>query len=161
MENAIRETKKDLGLMYGPDASIVREFTRMVRQLELNVTAEQAWQEFASRTELTEVRSFVTVFTLSKRSGGDSIAIIRNAIRQISDRMDTEREIETILSAKRLEFHIMSAGPFGIVAYMKLSFPEFMGQLYGTVAGAVFMTFCLLVYAAAWRLGNQIIHIEV
>ncbi len=33
--------------------------------------------------------------------------------------------------------------PFGIVAYMKLSFPEFMDALYGNLIGAGVMSACL------------------
>lgn len=133
----------------------------MSRQLNINMTAEQVWKELARRTQLEEVQSFVTVFTLAKRNGGDSIAIIRSAMRQIGDKMDVEREINTILSAKKLEFKVMCVIPLGIVAYMRVSFPEFMGVLYGNAAGIFFMSLCLLVYLTAIRLGQKIITIEV
>lgn len=75
--------------------------------------------------------------------------------------MDVEREINTILSAKKLEFKVMCVIPLGIVAYMRVSFPEFMGVLYGNAAGIFFMSLCLLVYLTAIRLGQKIITIEV
>lgn len=161
MENAVKEVQKEMHVMYPAKALVVKEFTYMVRQLNLNMTAEQTWKEFARRTELEEVQSFVTVFTLAKRSGGDSIAIIRNAVRQIGDKMDVEREIDTILSAKKLEFKVMCVIPLGIVGYMRISFPEFMSSLYGNAAGVVFMSGCLLCYLAAARFGQKIITIEV
>lgn len=161
MENAVKEAAKEMRLMYAPDTIIVKELARMCRQLEIHVTVEQTWRELAERTGLPDVISFVNVLTVAKRSGGDSIRIIRSAVRQIGEKVDVHREIETILAAKRLEFQIMSAVPFGIIGYMRFSFPEFMGQLYGGVAGVVFMTVCLGVYAAAWKLGDSIVRIEV
>lgn len=161
MENAVKEVSREMQVMYPDKALIVREFTYMSRQLNLNMTAEQVWKELSRRTQLEEVQSFVTVFTLAKRNGGDSIAIIRSAVRQIGDKMDVEREINTILSAKKLEFKVMCVIPLGIVAYMRVSFPEFMGVLYGNVAGIFFMSLCLLVYLTAVRLGQKIITIEV
>lgn len=161
MENAIKEVYKDLLVMYEKDDRIVQEFTYMVRQLNLNITAEQAWKEFSSRVQLPEVDSFVTVFILSKRSGGDSVAIIQNAIRQLGDKADVKREIETVITGKKLEFYVMTFIPFGMIMYMRLSFPEFMAALYGTLRGFLFMSICLLVYLAAWMLGCHIVEIEV
>lgn len=52
MENAIKEVQRDLQIMYDRHTLIVREFTYMVRQLNLNVTAEAAWKDFAARVQL-------------------------------------------------------------------------------------------------------------
>lgn len=133
----------------------------MVRQLNLNITAEHAWKEFALRVQIPEVDSFVTVFVLSKRSGGDSVAIIRNAIRQIGEKADVKREIETVITGKKLEFYVMTFIPFGMIMYMRVSFPEFMGSLYGTFRGVCFMSGCLGVYLTAWAIGCRIVEIEV
>ena len=51
MENAIKEVQKDLQIMYDRHTLIVREFTYMVRQLNLNVTAEAAWKDFAATVD--------------------------------------------------------------------------------------------------------------
>ena len=55
----------------------------------------------------------------------------------------------------------MSAIPFGMICYMKFSFPEFMGILYGNVAGVVIMTICFLGYVIAYKAGKRIVEIEV
>lgn len=87
--------------------------------------------------------------------------IIKNAIRQIEDKLAVAEEIETILAAKKYEFKVMSAVPFGVIAYMKVSFPEFMVVLYGSSVGIGVMSGCLGVYIAAYLLGRKIINIEV
>ena len=161
MENAIKEVQRDLQIIYDRHTLIVREFTYMVRQLNLNVTAEAAWKDFAARVALPEVDTFVTVFSLAKRSGGDSILIIKNAVRQLGDKAEVKREIDTVIAAKKMEFQIMSVIPLGIIGYMRLSFPEFMSGLYRNLPGAAFMSICLGAYIAAWRLGCKIVEIEV
>lgn len=161
MENAIKEVQRDLLMMYKKNSLIVEEFTYMTRQLGINITAEQVWQEFAERVKLSVVDSFVTVFILSKRSGGDSIAIIRSAVKQLNDRAEVRAEIENVITAKRLEFYVMTVIPLGMIFYMKLSFPEFITPLYGTMRGICFMSICLILYFAAWKLGNMIVEIEV
>ncbi|MEG0190989.1 MAG: type II secretion system F family protein [Lachnospiraceae bacterium] len=161
MENALKETLKDLRLMYDSEKRIIQEFIYMIRQLNMNLTVEQVLQEFSIRVEQEDVQNFVTVFVMAKRSGGDMIGILRNAIRQICDKVEAKREIQTMMTAKKLEFRVMSMIPFGIIFYMQLSFPEFMEVLYGNTVGMIIMTGCLMLYLVAYWLGKRIIEIEV
>lgn len=161
MENAIKETKKELLLLYKSSDMVVKEFTYMSRQLNLNVTVEQVWKNMADRVKIASVENFVIVFIQAKRSGGDSISIIKKTIQHLNERAEVKEEIETIIAARKLEFQIMTFIPFGIIAYMRMSFPEFMGILYETIVGKSFMTVCLLIYFLAWKLGCKIVEIEV
>lgn len=161
MENAIKETKRELLLLYKGSDAIVKEFTYMARQLNLNVTAEQVWRDFADRVNLPSVDNFVVVLIQAKRSGGDSISIIKKTIYHLNERAEIKEEIETVIAARKLEFQIMTCIPFGIIAYMRISFPEFMNVLYESLFGKIFMSICLIVYFAAWRLGCRIVDIEV
>jgi len=161
MENAMRETLRDMRVMYKEDARIIAELVHMNRQIQMNIPAEQVWQEFSNRIPHEDVQSFTEVFVIAKRSGGDIIAVLHNTVKQIRDKAEVKREITTIMAEKQLEFRVMSAVPLGIIAYMSLSFPDFMGSLYGNAAGIVIMSICLVFYAAAYQLGKMIIEIEV
>lgn len=161
VEHAIREAGKDLSALYGKGTRIRREYERMSHQLDLKMAAGGVLEDFAERTGLEDVENFVRVFASAKKSGGDSIAIIRNAVRIISGKIDTEKEIQTLLASKKLEFEIMCAVPFVIILYMKLTFGEFLSVLYDSTAGTVVMSVCLAVYLAAYQLGRKITSIEV
>ena len=161
VENAIREAGRDLSPVYPEEARIRKEFRRMVRQMDMNMPAEEVLQEFAERTGQEDIENFVNVFSAAKKRGGDSIAIIRDAVNIISGKIDTEKEIQTMLASKKLEFDIMCAVPFGIILYMKLTFGEFLSVLYGNIAGAAIMSICICVYMGAYVYGRKIIRIEV
>lgn len=161
VENAIRETEKDLRPLYREGSRIRTEFERMVRELDMNLTAEQVLTSFSKRVNQEDVNNFVTVFAAAKRTGGDSISILKETVRIIGGKIETEREIQTVLAAKRLEFHVMCVIPLGMIGYMRMAFPEFLNVLYGNVPGVLLMTGCMVVYLFAYRLGNRIIKIEV
>lgn len=161
VENAIRETRKDLSPMYGEEARIMKEYTLMIYKLDMNRTAGQVLGEFADRVRQEDVTDFVNVFTAARQSGGDSIALIRNAVKIIGEKIDTEREIRTMLAAKKLEFEIMCAVPFFIILYMKMTFGDFLSMLYGNLPGAAVMSGCLAVYLAAYMYGRRLMQIEV
>jgi tight adherence protein B len=157
----MKETRRDLSLLYKEDAAIQREFTCMVRQIYLQMPMEQILTEWADRVKQEEVRNFVNVFVMAKRGGGNMLEIIRNSIDQIRDKLEVRREIETMLAARKYEFKIMTVIPFGMIAYMKVSFPEFMGGLYGNLLGIGVMSGCLAIYFGAYLLGCRIVNIEV
>lgn len=161
LENAMQEAVKDLRSIYKKDDKIIREFLYMIRQIKMNVPVESAWNQFAQRTKDEDVSTFVAVFNMAKRSGGDALGIIRNAVKQMGDKIDVEREIDTIMSAKRAEFKIMSVIPFAMIGYLKLSFPEFLDVLYGNVAGVLIMSVCLAIYLISYEWGRHMVEIEV
>lgn len=161
VENAIKETKKDLSALYNENTAIQREFTHMVRQIYLQVPMEQIMEEWAERVRQEDVRNFVNVFVMAKKSGGNMIGIIRNSANQIRDKLEVRAEIETMLTARKYEFKVMSVIPFGMIAYMKVSFGEFMGILYGNLLGIGVMSVCLVIYFGAYMLGERIVNIEV
>lgn len=161
VENAMREASRDLRGMYRKDERILQELSYMIRQIQMNMTAELALQEFATRTGDEDVQTFVTVFNIAKRSGGDTMEMIRNAVRQMGEKIDVEREIQTMISAKKTELRIMTIIPFAMIAYLRLSFPELIRVLYGNVAGILIMSVCLLIYLLSYEMGKRIVEIEV
>lgn len=156
VENAIRETEEDLEKVYPKSSRIYKEFRRMRFELDMNRTAEQVLVAFAGRMRQEDVEDFVTVFSAAKRSGGDSIAILKNAVRMIGDKIEVEQEIQVMLAAKKLEFQVMCAVPLGLVFYMRLTFPEFFDVLYGNLLGITVMSICLCVYGFAWNMGRKL-----
>lgn len=161
VENAIRETKKDLYPLYGDKARICREFSKMIYQLNLNQAVEQVLEDFSKRVNLQEVTNFVTVFSIAKRSGGDSIQILKDTVRLISGKVETEREIQLLIAAKKMEFQVMCVIPMGMVCYVRMMFPEFLSVLYRNLTGIVLMSICLVGYILAYFWGKKIIRIEV
>ncbi len=161
VENALRETFGELKAMYREETVIMRELAFMIRQMELMIPMEQVLEDFAQRVEVEDVHNFSTVFLSAKRSGGDMIAIIQNTARHISDKIEVHREIDTVLSSQRYELQVMTVIPFGMIAYMMMSFPEFMDSLYGNLFGIGVMSVCLILYGCAYVLGVRLIEIEV
>lgn len=161
IENAVREVRKEMAALYGKEELITKEFSYLVRQLEMNIPVEQAWKTFSDRVEVSEVTHFVTILSTIKRSGGDMIAVLKQTIETICMKLEVQQEIYTIIVAKQMEFKIMSAIPMGIIVYLKMSFPEFLSVLYGSAVGKIVMTVCLAIYFSAYLWGRKILEIEV
>lgn len=160
-ENALIETKAELLTGYKAESKIIKETDIILRQLSMNISEEIALTKFADRAGLEDVKSFAAVFVSAKRSGGNLIDIITDTTVQIAEKQEVEKEIETILTAKKYEFRVMTIIPFLIIGYMSVSFRDFMNPLYGNLLGIGVMTICLIVYVFAYYIGLKIVTIEI
>ena len=161
IENAFREAVKELTPMYGEDSRIVTEFKAMIRRVEHNSNIEDVLMEFAQNSNVEDITYFAQVFQYAKRSGGDLIQIIKNTASTINDKIEVEREIQTVISGKKLEQKIMCVMPYGIILYLRLASPQFIVPLYGNPAGIAVMTVCLIIYLAADYAAKRIVNISV
>lgn len=161
VENAFKVAIKDLGLMYSEDALIMIEFQCIVSQINHNIPIENAIADFAKRSKLEDVECFSEVFKTAKRTGGDLVAIIKMTSKTIGEKVEVMREIETLITAKKMEANIMKVVPFGILGYMLLGSPQFLKPLYHNLFGILFMTIILGIYLLLTKLVDKIIAIRV
>ncbi len=161
VETAFEEALKELESMYDDDALIVEEFRYIVAQLHMNRNLEELLCGLAIRSGIEDIRDFADVFSAAKRTGGNLISIIRNTILCVSQKEETRMEIQTCLSAKKLEQNIMSLVPCLILLYVQVMSPGFLDVMYHNVAGVIIMTICLMLYGIAWYWGRRIVNIEV
>ena len=59
VENAVKESLKEMQIFYSGDAAILRELEIMVRQIRVQVPVEQAVEELSERTKLPDVESYM------------------------------------------------------------------------------------------------------
>lgn len=161
VENAFLRGEKDLLLLYEEKADIIKEIRNLKYLMENNVMLEEILLDFGRRSGMADIRSFAEVFSSGKRSGGDFREIIRSCVNLLSQKMDTEREIRTLLHAKALEQKVMCVVPFAVMGYVQMTSPDYFTPLYHNPAGIITMTLCLSVYLGAVFAGMQIVRIEV
>ena len=131
------------------------------RKLGNNFLLEDVLFDFAGRCQIEEVMDFAQVFRIAKRKGGDLGKIIQNTAGVISEKIEIQREIQTMLTARQFEQTIMNAIPMLIIFYIKMTSPGFFDPLYHNPIGTGLMTACLIVYAFAYILGKKMTQIEV
>ena len=161
IENAFGEAVKDLCFLYEDSAEIVKEFQQISQQIKLNRNIEELLLEFGNRTKIEDVINFAEIVTTAKRTGGDLIKIMKTTSNNISEKIEVQREIATLVAAKKLEGNIMSVIPLGIIIYLNISMPGFLDPMYQGVIGRGVMSIALISYLMALLLLNKIVSIKV
>lgn len=161
MENAFAQAWEEFAKLYGKKALMAQEFRNISHRMKLNEPLEQLVEDLAQRSGVEEIVSFSQVFVFAKRSGGDMMKIFGNTVEKIRQKSDVEREIATVVTAKKTEQRIMDLVPFGILFYVGTASPEFLAPLYGNLPGAFVMTVCLFAYLLAFLLAERILEIKI
>ena len=161
IENAFRESLKELRKIYAKDSFIIREFQFLAAQVDMNRNIEDILIDLGKRSGIDDIKSLAEIVETAKRAGGDLIMIIKNTITCMRQRQETLSEIETCLAGKVMEQNVMSMIPVLILAYVRLTSPEFLEAMYVNIAGRSVMAICFIVYLAAVLWGRSIIQIEV
>ena len=156
VENAFEESMSDIELMFGKECCMLKELETLRRGLRNNEILENLLQDMAGRSGLEEIGEFAEVFAIAKRNSGNVAEIIELYSRIISNKLELEAELQTLLAAKQLEQKVMNVMPFFIVLYLEYSNPGYFDMMYHSLFGVAMMTLCLGVYLCAFGLSERI-----
>lgn len=104
---------------------------------------------------------FADVFLIAKRSGGNMTDILAKTAAVIEQKIETDKEIQLMIGAKKMEQKIMNMVPFLIIFYIGTTSKGFFDVLYHNLIGVVIMTVCLGFYGVAYFMSKRIVEIEV
>ena len=159
VENALKDSYKDMCSMYGKESEICKEIQIMISQMQLNTGTEQVVWEFSKRVPLKNTRLFAQIFQVAKRTGGNMPEIIKSVTDDIVLKEETKEEINAAITEKRLEQRVMTIIPMFIIIYITVSSPGFLDVMYESILGRIIMTVCMIAYFAAYIWGEKIIQV--
>lgn len=160
-ENALKEAYKDMVRMFGRQSFICRELAYILGGMSNNIPVEKLLQNFGNRSGVEEIKEFGEIFEISKKNGGNIGQIITQTVEIISRKLEIDREISTLVSAKKLEQKIMNLVPFLILFYVSATSKGFFDMLYHNVAGILIMTIGLVIYGVAIYMEDKIMDIQL
>lgn len=160
-ENAFLSAYSDMRTLYGEDSNIC-EMLRILRTgRENNVDFSALWHQMGSEADIPEIQEFASVYEISGKSSGNMAAVMEKTAGIIVRKMETEKEIEVLLSARKLEQKIMNVMPFLIMLYINITSPGYFDRLYHSFIGVAVMTLCLAIYLGAYILSRKIAFVEL
>ena len=119
---------------------MLRQMRRIIQGLDLHITLEQLFMEFAESTGLEEAKQFAVVIEIVRSTGGNMVEILKRTMQHLKYKMDTEEEIRVLLSGKLFEKNIMLSMPFFILLYLRLANPKYVECFYNTILGHLVMS---------------------
>lgn len=161
MENALKESYRDLVNIYGYDSGICQELRLVLSRIKLNISVEKALEDFANRIDIENAKTFSQIFSVAKRTGGNIRDIIKDVTDDIVLKQVVKDEIVVAISEKKMEQNIMTIIPIFLIVYVNMSSKGFLDIMYDTLMGKIVMTVCLAVYMAAYFWSEKIMSMEM
>lgn len=147
-------------MQYEEDAYILNELENILSGVQNNIAIEEMLSDFGGRSDNGDIKSFANVFEISYRKGGNIKDIIRNTHEILSDKMEIQEDIETIVTANKTEQNIMVVMPIALIGLIKMMSPEFAAN-FVTVTGIISTTIAIVLFGIAYWLGTEILDIKI
>ena len=151
---------EDLKIQYDEDAFILKELEVIISGMANNIDVEDLLYDFGVRSGAEDIASFANVFRICYRKGGNIKDTIRNTHSILSEKMEINEDIETVVTANKTEQSIMMVMPIMLIAMIKLLSPEFAAN-FTTVAGIISTTAAVGMFVASYFIGRTILDIKV
>lgn len=161
VENAFKESYKDMIRFYGKKSLMASEILRISEGLSVNQPIEDLIVNLADRSGVEDIVVFSEVFRSAKRNGGNMKDVLYETASTIREKIKIEREIDVIVAEKQFELRIMEIIPFFILTYISVTSPGYFEPLYHNFKGIAVMTICLAVYVFAIFAGKKIVNVAV
>jgi len=161
MERSLKESAEEMRQLYGDKSRIFRELVIIDKKLRLNISLEEALEEFADRVDIKEIYDFVEVISAVKKTGGNAIKIIKDTVNRIVEVIELGAELEVIVASKKLEQQLMVITPAVVILFLRVTSKGFLSPLYDTILGQIIMTVVLGINVFADYLGKRIVDINI
>ena len=108
-----------------------------------------------------EIRDFARILSTIRKTGGNTIEIIKRTTENISSKIDIKEEIGVMIAAKRLEQKIMTFMPMILLLYLRITNGEYVERLYRNPGGVLVMSGAIVMILFADHMGRKIIDIKI
>lgn len=150
----------DMRIQFEEDAFIVKELEVILSGMANNFDVEDLMEDLGNRSGNDDIVSFANVFRISYRKGGNLKDTINTTHSILSDKMEIKEEIETMVSASKMEQTVMIFMPIGLIGIMKSMSPDFAAN-FATPAGIASTTIAIGLFIVSYFVGRKILNIKL
>lgn len=159
---ALEAALADLKLTYPDDTDIVIEVTEIINKYNNGIQLRVLFKDFAERSGIEDIMSFAQIFEVIEGKSNKFADIIRQTQQMITDKVEIEEEIETVLTSAKQESNMMMVMPAMLMLVFSADGKESMlAMLFTTTMGRLIVTGCLVLFCAAFFLARKMTDIKV
>ncbi len=162
LAEALSEASLSLGLIYDKDSLICCWLSAAVHKIkESNESVEMLFHEFAKQSEIEDIRVFADIYSISRKTGGDLIRVFTKTAEVLLDKGEIQKEIQSQISQKKFESRIISAMPLLLIAFLRITSPDYLSVMYETLAGRLLMSVALILLCLSCCMMTVISNVKI
>jgi tight adherence protein B len=137
------------------------EFNRVVAEIRLGRSIDDAMVEMADRVGSEDMRWAVMAVNIQRQVGGNLAEVLDIVANTVRERAYVQRQVRVLSAEGRLSIAILSALPFGIFIYLALMNPEYVNPLFTTMLGRILLLVGGALMATGIFVMTRIVRIDV
>ena len=158
---SLQSAKNDLMLVYPENSDIITELDIIIGKFNNAVPLSIAFSDLAKRSGLEDITSFASIYSTIEGKSGRADEIVRETQQIISDKMEIEMEIDTLMTAAKSEVNIMLLMPLVILGVIGYAGAGFMDAIYTTAAGRIVSTGGLIVFILSFIMARKFSNVKL
>ncbi len=124
------------GEIKDPSAS---EFHRVVSEIRLGRSVDDALNEMADRIGSEDLRWAVMAVNIQRQVGGNLAEVLDIVATTVRERAYVHRQVKVLSAEGRFSIAILTALPIGLFAYLAMANPEYVNPLFTTMMGRLLL----------------------
>jgi tight adherence protein B len=137
------------------------EFKKTFEQQNFGLPLTEALNEMAARTQLLDVRFFVTAVTIQRETGGNLSEILDNLAEVVRERFKLLRQVRVHTAHGRFTGYVLLALPAALGIALSFISPEHMNTLFTQPLGRTMLVGAGVMQTVGYFWIRQVIKIEV
>lgn len=151
-QDAFSKAYDDMINLFGAGSYVAKEVYQINAGLKNGYTIEALLYDFANRAKLEDITSFVEVFNISFKKGGDMRKVLFDTRLVISEKIEMEQEMKVQLRGSVNELNVLIAVPV-VIDFMMNG-----GDLNGDAAtGLLARLIAVVMFVSAYAMGRYML----
>ena len=159
VSDSLISASNDLKNEFSEDSYIVNEVNEMINGIENNIPIEETIAFLGERSQISEIKNFGTVFSISYRAGGNLKDIVRRTNDIIGEKIEISNEIDTTLASNKTQFNAMMVIPIVMVLLLKFMSSSF-SESFATIPGVIAVSIANVIFFISYKIGQKIMDIK-
>lgn len=138
-----------------------QEFDYVLKQQQLGISVEEAFQNMAKRLPSEDVNMFVTAVVILKETGGNLAETFETIVYTIRERIKIEQKISAMMAQNLAQGAIVFCMPYVMIAMFYFSDPAFLQPMFSEPIGWVLIAIAFVLQMLGGFMIYKIIQIRV
>jgi len=142
-------------------APISEEFRRVVIEIGLGVTLDNALNHMLNRVNSQDLDLMITAISVQHEVGGNLAEILDTISYTIRERVRIQGEIKTLTAQGEITGYVLSALPFVLTIILFLLNREYMSRMFTTTCGWIMSGVALAIIVIGFIIMRRVVRIEI
>ncbi|MCL5950805.1 MAG: type II secretion system F family protein [Chloroflexi bacterium] len=137
------------------------EFGRVVREVGLGLTAQEALGHMLERIHSEDLDLVITAINIQHEVGGNLAEILDTIAHTIRERVRIKGQIRALTASQRLSGNIVALLPIGVGLFLAAFNPSYVSALWTQSCGLIMLVVGLIMIVSGYMVIRKITAIEV